>query len=603
MPDALLGGVFRALGLRESWLLRGVCRRWRRVVEETEWPGFEMWRDENGHEPDRGAHETAAALVEDRRLRLGGGAGVVLGPDWRELAAACRLLAAFARSRSRSAAAGGSRGAAPAAAPAPATAPLLREVVVRVLGPEYMDEHGFAEGYGPDFLSAYLLGALGALRPQDTEPEAEGAPAPLEGLHLSLANARRSPLSIILPPPAAELRAALAPFGGLRSLSLCFPALDNGMPPEVATAIAAACPLLRSLGLRPKDGSESAALAALAPLARLERLALAFRCQRGEVSEGVAALAAGPAGRSLRRLLFLNEAKLRLTRPSSARPRPDQPGQPRLASSAPAPALLQTSPRLTRPSSASSASLPPPLSRPAPARLLCQPPPPRLASSAPRPALIRPLFRSDELARLAEVDAAALRPHLRHFAGVELSDAALAALGRMPRLESLGPLCLVLRVEGSDAAGPNAALLPALAEALSCPPNLSALRLELNAREASPEDVVGLLRRGGRRALTELDLRLGRPLDAEEEEAGAPLSVAEAEAIAALPALRRLYVAVTLEPYSRSALRPFEVLARLGPEVSVRINVANVSEFESPEDLQRARDPIDRLLAGRRPYP
>eukprot|EP00741_Cyanophora_paradoxa_P010953 tig00020553_g10589.t1 len=77
------------------------------------------------------------------------------------------------------------------------------------------------------------------------------------------------------------------------------------MEPESAAAVAAACPLLRSASLRPRFDSFSKVLAALAPLEHLEEL-LASSFKPASVSEGLVALADGPAGRSLRRIALLD---------------------------------------------------------------------------------------------------------------------------------------------------------------------------------------------------------------------------------------------------------------------------------------------------------
>eukprot|EP00741_Cyanophora_paradoxa_P002531 tig00000076_g2455.t1 len=521
LPDAVASSVFKTLGPRAMWSLRCVCRRWRRVIEETEWPSFELRTDEKrpgrdesgegsegelaedgaGSAPSR--HGSAAALVEKRKLRLGDGASVSLGAGWREVEAACGLLAALVRSGG-----GGSSGAASAQP---------REVVFQVVG----SEDG-GEDYGEDFLSRFVLGALRALRPPG------GAPSGLEGLHLCLSNDDNGRMPL---PPGDELRAALSPFGKLRSLTLYFQAVQNGIMAKALAAVVTACPLLRCLSFRPDFASPSSALAALAPLAHLERLALLFDDEHADLclevdasGGGFGAIADGPAGRSLRSLFFLDER------------------------------AVQGSDAFSFP-------------------------------------------------RLSEVDA----PHLDHFQSAELSEAAIRAVARLPRLERLEPLqfdledvspgtvralggaaCLrelFVRLEDRHGASAAASALAALAEALSALPSLSRLKVELHAMSTGPSEVAALLScAGARRALVALDVVFYRPL-----------SEAEAEAIASLPALRRLFLFALPPPLeSSAALRPYEILARLGPEVAVKVTIGRAT-------LPQAA--IDALFAGRRTYP
>eukprot|EP00741_Cyanophora_paradoxa_P024942 tig00000056_g24076.t1 len=142
LPDAILSDVLKTLGLRAGWPLRGVCRRWRRVAEDTPWPSLELrFRSGGGGPapaPAAAASDASGAgprpnasggdrfeeacgalstLFEQRKLRLAGGASVALrpelapGPSRRAadvaearqrhrgaLEAACRLLAAITRS-------------------------------------------------------------------------------------------------------------------------------------------------------------------------------------------------------------------------------------------------------------------------------------------------------------------------------------------------------------------------------------------------------------------------------------------------------------------------------------------------------------------------
>eukprot|EP00741_Cyanophora_paradoxa_P019640 tig00021135_g18958.t1 len=529
LPDALLGNVFDSLGLPASWPLRRVCRRWRRVIEEIQWAAFELRirprrgiadvlraaREACPGAPQRqlaasaseapeqssdrvcGASAAAAsALFEQRKLRLGGGASVAvrleLEPDSKDgaqqlLEEAHGLLAAVARGCS-----GGAGGP--------------REVTVELL---LAGEGGGGEG-GEGFLRASLLGALRALRPPGGRPcaaawRASAWPAP------------------------DELRAALAPFAGLRSLCLCFPPDDPGAGPGAAAAIAGACPLLRDLCLSADFDEIAEVAAALAALAGLERLCLAWPGSNGlfDVTGALAALADGPAGPALRSLEFLPQAGL---------------------------------------------------------------------------------HREGEFPARQAADEEAEGPGSQPLAIV--GDAAFAALGRMPRLESLGPLCVdpdqlepeaVVALGGArglreaslvftGSADPDreAAVPRALAAALSALPRLHRLALDINCFCAGAADVLALLEcEAARRALARLELSLDRPLEE-----------AEAAALVALPALRRLALACSLDGPAPDPLRPFQVLRGLRPEVNVRVDLGGGGGMGA-EQLEEAEASVRRMLAGR----
>eukprot|EP00741_Cyanophora_paradoxa_P024541 tig00000269_g23695.t1 len=513
LPDAVASDVFKTLGLQESWPLRGVCRRWRRVVEETEWASFDLRisgeASSAGQSSEIARCKAAASLFEERKLRLSGGASVALR-ILRQLSpfelTGRSLLAAIAQSHS-----------------GPAQP---RAVTVEVRGDrcDHEDEPVFG----------FLLHVLEALRPAAAHADpaasasASGSCSDLESLHVGVfcikgqkAARMRSSVpraststpsssrhyyvhsSSTAPAVAARLKAALAPFAALRSLSFVFDSEFTEVEPEAAEVIAAACPLLRSvaISLRAYRERRDGALAAFASLAHLEHLAVAWPADRGGpvgLDLALATLADGPAGRSLRSLAFL--ADKRMSRPGEFPSR--SPGS-------------------------------------------------------------DPLF-------------------------ARLSGASLTALGRLPHLESVGPLlldCAYLAPEDFRAFGRlaglreaqlyfsgaegeparTAAALGALGEALSGLPRLERLRLKLDAPislsmlicvvlasagfYAPPEAVpafLGSLGPAARRALGELSVGLDRPL-----------SEADAGAVAALPALKRLRVSSLLEaPHD---LRPHEV--------------------------------------------
>eukprot|EP00741_Cyanophora_paradoxa_P014718 tig00020816_g14196.t1 len=309
LPDSILAIAFGTLGARGSWPLRGVCRRWRQLVEEMEWKELDL-RIMGCNQATRADSNDAlcalSAAFETRKLRLAEGASFSLRPELsraavvnvrpdggasvaaarqshrRTLEGACSVLEAVARSHA------GPR--------------QPREVLVELCRG---NPDPFVRGGGEDsrFLIDFLLGVLRALRPYPPGGAASG----LRSLSFAVTSDDKTfyGASARMPwPEAADLRAALAPFGGaLRSLVLFFGELDAGATPEIAAAIADACPLLTSLSLRPNDKAGSLVLGQLARLGGLEHLSL-ISAQAPSVSlgDGVAALARGPAGRELRSL-------------------------------------------------------------------------------------------------------------------------------------------------------------------------------------------------------------------------------------------------------------------------------------------------------------
>eukprot|EP00741_Cyanophora_paradoxa_P003400 tig00000704_g3303.t1 len=520
--------------------MRCRTRRWRRVIEETEWPSVEL-RVKGGKPTDwtssgvvikrskqprtagaggagpRHEYSLLSALFEEGRLRLGGSAGCSFAlraelpqvgaedsnaavlTESHQLAAfaACELLGAVASSLS--------------------DPTQLREVSVEFSrAPGSSSSSRVANAYRlatEDLLRSSLLGVLRALRPP------AGAPASrLEGLSVVFRGRWRGDAAGPRQawPRAAELRAALAPFGRLRSLTLSFARADAGADGAAAAAIAAACPLLRSLALGP---SEAAALAALAPLAHLERLAVAWpppaaggSCPT-DASAGLVPLAYGPAGRSLRAVAFVDDP---------------------------------TSDPFLEPEGARSA---------------------RVAATQPSLAALARMPNLESVVPL-QIDAGGLKPE------------GVLALGRLAGLrEARLSLCGVA----------NSAALRALAEALSCLPRLERLGLELalGGYSSRTGGVAALLKSAGaRRALADLHLAAERPLEE-----------AEAEAIAALPALRRLRLSSRID--APPSLRPFEALRALRPEVAVRVELHRGDIDE--RSFAGARAAVERMLAVRRP--
>eukprot|EP00741_Cyanophora_paradoxa_P007626 tig00001177_g7376.t1 len=552
LPDAVMSDIFKVLGPRASWPLRGVCRRWRGLIQGTEWTWFELGapvkrkpgtaasssraygktRKQAGRADGEQAYSAVAALFDRRvrKLRLAAGATVVLRPELAEfggvraarqghrrtVAAACSLLAAITRSHSGPAQPG--------------------HVIVELRG---VDELFSFRGESDEcFLEAYVLGVLRALRPPD------GSASALEGLSIGFTcDSSDSDMSDerMAWPEAAGLRAALTPFGRLRALDL-FARNSFGLMPDDAAALAAACPLLKTLLLVPSFDYAPRVLAALAPLAHLEELAVAWPseevAQSSGVGGGLAALAGGPAGKSLARLVFFEEAAL-FRGPGGEFPLPSSSsGLPDLAYAPLASADLLALGRM------------------------------------PRLELFLPLF----------FDPDAVEPE------------AVRALGGMAGLRQ----AVLWVVHGSDAAR-AAAALRALGEALSDLPSGPGLEigliLQMWGHPTSSEMVAGLLGSpGARRALTALNLNLRRPLEE-----------ADAEAVLALPALQRLELSCALEPpASPESLRPFEVLARLRPEVAVAVRLgpdrdrgAGRAELEGAA-LRAAEAEVRRLFAGGR---
>eukprot|EP00741_Cyanophora_paradoxa_P012204 tig00020603_g11791.t1 len=189
------------------------------------------------------------ALFEKKKLRLAEGGSICLHAEFevpegqhpqQTVAALCRAVATVVRSASYSF----SKPEGP------------RKATVKLYGLEarrYISEDIDVNSEDLRTLQQYFLGALRALQPP------EGTVTGLRSLNIAICyprdpqdlRAERVPLHGMPWPPAAELRAALAPFGSLKSLALFFDNLDVGVLPEDAAAIAAACPLLQSICIHP----------------------------------------------------------------------------------------------------------------------------------------------------------------------------------------------------------------------------------------------------------------------------------------------------------------------------------------------------------------
>eukprot|EP00741_Cyanophora_paradoxa_P011051 tig00020553_g10683.t1 len=497
LSDAILSHVFNVLGPQASWPLRGVCRRWRRVIVGTGWGRFDL-RIKGSLSATR-MHRTVSALIEAGKLQLLGGASFSLRCELTQVrkdplspAAPQRPHAAAARDLRASEGAG--------------------------------DEQRQPRGRG----RRREAPSARALAPPD------GAAVALEalsvGIHAAIPSMRPWPTR-------AELRAALAPYAGLRSLDLFAGDVERGVGPEIAAVIAAACPLLRAVSLRPGDRSVPAVMAALASLPHLEELVLLAPAAPFDATRGVAALADGAAGGSLRRLALLlapgRTAKLEL---HGEFPR-------RSAGACPALAGLRN------------------------------------------PGLLA-------LARMPKLES--LEP-LQLCVG-EIAPAALLALGRAGALREVSVHVTGMHSDGEeeemeDRPGPAAAsaLLRAHAETISSLPRLSRLALDLEGPASlSPADVAALLScAGARRALASLDLSLDRTL-----------TEADAEAILALPALRRLRVSSELASPPAASVRPFEVLQKLPPGVELEVDLS-AGRGTGQSAFEEAEDAVEGLLAAR----
>eukprot|EP00741_Cyanophora_paradoxa_P009779 tig00000147_g9475.t1 len=508
-----------------------MCRRWRRVIEETEWASFDL---RVRTKRIKHVSDGVSALFKKRKLRLSAGASVALRPElevgasrdlelWDIIGAVGDVLAAISVTHR------GHNQAQP------------REVVVEFLegDADLFDEYACA--VDELFMQLYVLGVLAAYsyRLRDVGGTVSG----LHSLSIGLTSRREalpgSDRQMHFPSSAdGELGAALAPFRELRSLDLFFHN-SAGISPETAAVIAAACPLLRSVTICPLIIAANEVLGALAPLAHLEELAVVWpsNCGLHDFNHGVAALACGAAGASLRKIAFVAEAGLHKDGEFPKR----------------------------------SAEAPP-------------------AHAAVFACGLRALSLMPNLESLGPL----------MFKARELDPEEILALGCVASLRE-AHVCLYSAPQDleDDRSDPDFAsgALRALAGALTRLPRLERLRLDLVATgsghgpascAARPADVVAVFASAGaRRALTELRLVVCRPL-----------SEAEAEAIVALPALRRLSIAAAYRAQSAPPLRPFEVLRGLRAGVVAEVRVQSPWGAPSPA-FEGARAAIQRLVRGR----
>eukprot|EP00741_Cyanophora_paradoxa_P017145 tig00020960_g16557.t1 len=256
LPSELLSHILSFLSVGEALRARATCRAFRDCLEATVFldPALSV--------------RARSADVLDRLTRLVGGGGLQLRGDVR-----LRVSGPFKSLRAQPA----------ALLRALAEGPLrrLREAEVRF---------SLADGAK---LARHVSDVLGAVRP---------AGAALEALLVaSDADAQHGSLAACDP---QQLHASLAPLANLRHLHL--PPSFVVEPPHAA-AVAAACPLLRRLALRPcgvhSPNGVVPALAALASLAHLEELELFGR----DNPHGIDDVARGPAGQSLRVIRLSSE--------------------------------------------------------------------------------------------------------------------------------------------------------------------------------------------------------------------------------------------------------------------------------------------------------
>eukprot|EP00741_Cyanophora_paradoxa_P023789 tig00021621_g22978.t1 len=261
LSDELLALVFSFLPLEKAWPLRRVCKAWREIIQV---PLFRRL----GVSTSKPAHllQLHAALLGSSSVRLDH-VSLSLRADGLSQADAFGLW-------------GGALGVLSAIASQHAGR-----------GPKtVLVDYRFLKSLSDDVVpvESFVSAALLALRP----PRADGAakPAALQRLQLRVSIETKKQQT-----SADALRSALAPFSNLRSLEL--PKGWLSFKGAEAGVLAECCPRLRCLTMTPREAD---AVARLAPLP-LERLDISGS-DEADVGGSLAALAAGAAGRTLKRL-------------------------------------------------------------------------------------------------------------------------------------------------------------------------------------------------------------------------------------------------------------------------------------------------------------
>eukprot|EP00741_Cyanophora_paradoxa_P008030 tig00001239_g7769.t1 len=280
LPDAVLGLIFERLGLLEAAAARAVCRRWRQAIESVQWSSVHLVvpRQERVDQlaavmiggPAEAAAQGGGAGSVRRWIRIGAGASLRLehkgdparrylrsqpGTPW---GAALALVSACAS------ASGG-----------------LSEVDL----------------YCSRSSRSCLGELLRALAPPASAAGGAPAPAPASGGALR-SIVFRGDLSFECQrlPAGAELEGILRPFPNLERLELPACCSCSGSP-QPAAVLVRCLPRLKQLRMNVWDYEAAEPLASLGSLGRLE-----VRCGAQDATPLLAALAAGPAARSLREL-------------------------------------------------------------------------------------------------------------------------------------------------------------------------------------------------------------------------------------------------------------------------------------------------------------
>eukprot|EP00741_Cyanophora_paradoxa_P020051 tig00021221_g19352.t1 len=279
LPDAVLGHIFQKASLPYAWPLRGVCRRWRSLIESTAWEEVEL----RSNCPPPGHFDQLASLVRAGQIKLASRACARLRVgmchvnylNYIVVASACGVLAACSKDGR------------------------LAEADVSFGIPEMYEGLAYENG---GILHAFMIGTLSALRPQHPTRSS------LEKLSISVAPDDKDFVDVDLgtstPPSAENLQAALEPLGSIRSLKI----MPNAFRVDsaAAAAIASSLPKLQSIYFQPAD---CGAMAALARLSSLSDVLIRWsdfgdEVAPWEISDALSALAEGPAGKSLQSLVL-----------------------------------------------------------------------------------------------------------------------------------------------------------------------------------------------------------------------------------------------------------------------------------------------------------